>query len=268
MQKIITNFIKLICLFSISIQVFSQNANCPSSNRIIMAPQGSTGNLDFSDGAYKLFLGAGDIRGSQEKTLTSVVFRNGECLGGYFAFTVDGKSGRNGLQENANLCLGDKDDQVQVLTKTTTFSCGNGKISLYPFIYNGYRLAIYGGGGNDLIKGGNGRDKIHGGSGVDWIDANKGDLNYSFGESGSDVVVGSTGNRSLTNGGSGNDVIRDLKGNNDFLIGGAGADNISSGCSTARIICGPSGNENDTARSLTRPVNSANCQNWVKTQCK
>lgn len=96
-----------------------------------MGPQGNT-TVDFSDGSYKLIMGSANVRGGTAKTLTTMVYRDGKCLAGHFTAVQGGKSGLGGLKENANLCLGDKNDNVEVLTKTRDLSCGKNKLTLSP----------------------------------------------------------------------------------------------------------------------------------------
>jgi hypothetical protein len=240
----------------------AQDAACPSTNRLIMTPHGSTPFNTLDGARYEIVLGRGTGR-TGSLVLFAVVIRDGVCM------TTNSYVGRGGgseaqLSANSNLCLGGANDRVTVVSTAANFTCGGNSVRLEPFAYNGFRLSIYGGGGNDTLAGGAGADSIYGGAGSDAIGGNTGTNDQLFGESGADLIAGSSGSLTRNIGADGDDIIIDRAGISDTIDGGANNDRLESGCNNTSIACGSG---TDTAFSPNpRPFGSL-CETWNQQSC-
>jgi Ca2+-binding RTX toxin-like protein len=208
---------------------------CPPGSRMTMTPfNGPWANL-LDGAAYDITFGRSRDR-SGNLVMTALVKRNGVCQDAMWVF--DGAQINPQLSVDTNLCLGTKADTVRVLkTRTTINFCGFNR-TLEPFIYNGKRLAVYGGDGNDTLTGGSGMDALVGGKGDDLLTGNGGSDDWLYGEGGADELDGSTGGLTYMSGGSGNDAITDMSGADDWFEGGSGNDFMSSNCNVSTMLCG------------------------------
>jgi Ca2+-binding RTX toxin-like protein len=249
----------LLCTLSTAA---AQDASCPASNRLQFVPFGQP-PINLLDGArYDVVFGLGPNRDGTP-VMRAIVHRNGSCIQG-FMFV-----GRNGLAEtrlnaNSNICLGGNNDVVRVVNANTDVFCNGSAQELWPLNYNGFRLSIYGGGGNDNLAGGAGPDSIYGGAGGDALGGVSGSNDQLFGESGADIIAGSSGSLTRNAGADGADVIVDRAGISDTIDGGANNDRLESGCNNTPITCGSG---TDTAFSPNpRPFGSL-CESWNQQSC-
>jgi len=262
-MRCLTMLLLLSC-FSAPTLLRAQTA-CPSSNRLVFF--GQVGDLlDLDDGAsYTITLGRTSRFNSpgtplSEQLLSAVVFRNGVChrasgFGQWFA-SLNGAPVVNGLPSDANLCLGDGNDLVQVLTTTQVVDCGGTSITVNSTNYGnpGRRLSIYGGGGIDFLLGGIGSDSLYGGEGIDVLSGvssgNGSPISDDrlFGENGDDVLIASPGTGTL------------------LMSGGSGNDSIDHQCRPATVICG-SGTDSVTFAPNPRPFISRLCESWSQSGC-
>jgi Ca2+-binding RTX toxin-like protein len=124
------------------------------------------------------------------------------------------------------------------LTLTVEGTTGNDTLTGY----DGFRMIVTGGDGNDALYGGGRDDSLLGGAGNDTLSGYGGNDMLDGGE-GNDILYGSTGNDVLV-GGAGNDTLDGYDGN-DTLDGGAGSDSLLGGAGDDVFLFGK-GSGNDT----------------------
>jgi len=115
----------------------------------------------------------------------------------------------------------------EVVSTPKTYACAGGTQTLQPLNYNGQKLSIYVGDGNDDVYAGAGTDIVYGGAGGDYLVDNAGTGDRLFGEHSADFLYCSDGNTSWCDGGSGADFLSEIPTmNKDRLNGGSNSDYI------------------------------------------
>jgi hypothetical protein len=243
----------------------SAQTPCPSTNRLRF--KGQTGaDLNLTDGAsYFVTLGRTDRFNNPDTPLgqqpiSAVVFRNGVChlasgLGQWFAYRT-GESLMAGLPADSNLCFGNGNDVLEILTGPRVVTCGQVSFIMSSMNYGnpGRRLSTYGGGGADFLLGGIGSDSLFGGIGDDvlaGVSSGNGSpisADRLFGEDGNDALLGSPPSGSLT------------------MDGGSGNDQLNHQCRPATVTCG-SGSDTVSFAPNARPPISMLCESWSQSGC-
>jgi hypothetical protein len=142
------------------------------------------------------------------------------------------------LTKNTNLCMGPYSDFIDNAEEHGQATCNGATIDLEPMIYNGNRLRMYLGNGDDHgTASHNGMDSIYGGAGNDGLSDLGGSQDIMYGETNGDDLFCSTGSAGYCDGGGAGDYIRDRIGSDDEIYGGGSSDDIDV-CGAKEVDCG------------------------------
>ena len=182
-----------------------QPTDCPNTGDSCIVPSGAD-FLDFPQPYGGIF--------GNNITIGTLIFPWGTnivaCVDGEVEWSDDPQGlVRSTLTHKSVICTGSGSDTVKVLSGSETQWCTFLGIPLLmaPINYNGFELAVFGQGGNDVITGGAGSDQLCGGSGNDRL-YGRGLINELNGGSGHDDLYGGT-DLDYLYGAEGDDIIVD-----------------------------------------------------------
>lgn len=264
-RKTIAALIVLAACASSSV-TFAQ-ASCPTgdANRLSFIDMANSSNIitptQLASAAHRIEMGSIPYYYTYITVAIITNLSTGYCSVYYLSYS-NGSEPVTWLTKNSNLCLGPHSDFVDNAEEHGQAMCNGAVVDLQPMIYNGKRLRIYLGNGDDHAAASFGTDSLYGGAGSDELSDYGGTSDIAYGETNSDELQCSSGSSGLCDGGGAGDDIYDLVGTNDEVYGGGSTDYIYV-CGYKEVDCGESAaGYSDTDRLYYQSTQSdqVNCE--------